>query len=152
MKDKLDIYTHHYFPYYFIILGIVLIPLIIIPVYPWLSAIFFILSFLFITTHYRLIIDLRQKKYKEALWIFGIKTGREIILPHIEDIYINKTTRDEEYGLVARMHTHKTVFMGFVKLSNGETLFCGENQKEHKLMKKIKMIADVLQTNIRINY
>ena len=152
MRNRLDIYTHHYFPYYFIILGIVLIPLIVIPVYALLSVGFFILSFLFISTHYRLRIDPEQGTYNEYLWIFGFKKGKVQSIPVIDYLYINKTTRDEEYGLVARLSTHKTVYMGYIKLTNGQSLFCGESRKEERLMSKVKKIAVFLNAEIRKNY
>lgn len=152
MKNKLDIFTHHYFPYYFIILGIVFIPLIVIPVNSLLSVGFFALSFLFITTHYRLRINPGQGTYKEYLWIFGFKKGNVQSIPAIDYIYVNKTIRDEEYGLVARLSTHKTVYMGFIKLAHGESLFCGESRNEEKLMRKVNKIAAFLNAEIRKNY
>jgi len=105
-----------------------------------------------ITTHYRLRIDLKQQTYKEYVWIFGLRKGKELPLPGIEYLYVNRVMRDEEYGLVARLSTHKTVYMGFIKLSNGEALFCGESRKEEKLLKNAQRLADVLHTEIRKNY
>ena len=152
MKKQLDIYTHHYFPFYFIILGFALLPLVVIPVYPLLSVGFFALSFLFITTHFRVNFDREQRKFKEYIWIFGFKNGKEQSLPQVEHIYINRSSRKEEYGLVARLQANKTVYMGFIKLSNGETLFCGESRKEDNLMRKLEKIAAFLDLEIKKNY
>lgn len=152
MKTRIDIFTHHYFPYYMIILGIVLTPLIVIPVYPLLSVGAGVLSILLLSTHFRLSIDLHRKTYRVYLWILGFKNGREENYQSMEYLYINKLHREDEYGLVARMSYSKVIYAAYVKLADGATLFIGESTKEHKLLTKAEMLSKKLGIEMRKNY
>lgn len=152
MKSKVDIFTHHYFPYYMIILGIVLVPVIFIPVYPLLSVGVAVLSVLFISTHYRVRIDMDKMSYLEYLWIAGFKSGKVVKYEVLKYLYINKLNRDEEYGLVGRMSYSKDVYAGFLKLENGTTLYIGESSNEKKMLKKVKELAKRLEIEMRKNY
>ena len=152
MNTKIDIRTHHYFPYYMIILGIVLSPLIVIPVYPILSVGVAAFSFMLVSTHYRLRIDPEQKTYRVYLWIFGIKSGKWEKLEHLKYLYINRLNREEEYGLVSRMSFSKEVYAAYIKLDDGSTLYIGERSKEKKMLIKAEKISSNLGIETRKNY
>lgn len=152
MKSKVDIFTHHYFPYYMIILGIVVSPVIFIPVYPLLSVVVAVLSFLFVSTHYRISIDQTQKIYLEYLWILGLKNGKEKNYQSLEYIYINKINRESEYGLVGRMSYSNEVYAGFLKLDHGKTIYIGESRNEGKMLKKAERLSSRLGIEVRKNY
>ena len=154
MKDSIDIRTQPYFPYHMVILGIVflLMAVFVSLMEPLISVILFILGILFITTHYRLRIDLQKKKYRDYLWLFGFKIGRSEVLQRIEYIYLNKLRRETEYGFVARLTSSNIYYQGYIKISNDEPLFIGESKKEDKILEKSKKLSVALDVELVKNY
>ncbi len=154
MKNRLDISTHHYFPIQFTALGIGLIVMAFFAfeMYPFLSIGFIILGLLLATTHYRLLLDAKHKKYKEYLWILGFKKGSHFSYEQIHYVYLNRLRFNDEYGPFAvRFNASGKIFQGFIKLSNNESLFIGESIKKDNLLKKIRKISQAISVEIRDN-
>ena len=151
MENRIDIMTDHLFPFHFIALGAALMALVVI-VNPLLSVGLFIIGLLFTSTHYRLMLDTKTKKYKEYLFILGYKRGKEQPFQDIEYIFINKNRSESEYGFANRMYVSGSLYMGYIKLSNGEKLFIGEHKRENKLLKKASKISKVINAEILKNY
>lgn len=152
MKTRLDLATHHYFPFHFIVLGVIFMAQIIIPIYYILSISLGILGLLIVTTHYRLVIDTQNRTYREYLWILGMKMGKFEAYQDVEYVYINRTRQNVEYGFVARVHADRPIYMGYIKFSGQDSVFIGESRKEEKTQSKVEKIAEFLSVEIIKNY
>jgi hypothetical protein len=152
MKNILDISTQHYFPFYIVLLGFACIPVILIPVYWLLSLGLIVVAALIFTTHYRLRIDRTVNTYREYLWILGFRKGQELPLPGVEYVYINRIVRESEYGLVARLRTRKTLVQGYMKLSNGVSVYIGEGTNEERMMRRATKVSAYFGVRIKKNY
>jgi len=116
------------------------------------AAILFVFGIIFITTNYRLTIDVKDKWYKEHLWLLGFKIGKAKPYQKIEHIYFNKLRRETEYGFVARLTSRKVIYQGYLKVADDEPIFIGESTKEEPLLKKGEKLAKNLGVEIRKNY
>ena len=142
MTEIISFKTHYYFPFHFRALGVLIIPVIVVPIFPMLSIGLFFLSFLLITSHYRLEINPELKTYKEILWIFGFKQGQTIPYDSLEYIFINTNKRNIDFGYAVRFSSSKKVFAAYLKLKNGTKLYLGENISETKLTSRMASLAD----------
>jgi hypothetical protein len=154
MKNRIDILTQHYFPYHFIVLGVVFILMgVLVSISnPLVAFGFLFFGAIFISTHSRLVIDEKRLYFNEYLWILGYKKGAQIPFEEIKYIFINRLGTKSEYGFVARLSAREILYKGFIKLSNGESIFLGESTTEEKLLKKIKKIAIALDLEVKKNY
>lgn len=152
MKDRIDIPTHHYFPFFLIALGVIILPIAAVPIYPALSIAVLVLSFLLTSTHYRLRIELKKKTYREYLWLAGFKRGEVKSFEAFEEIFISPVDRSFEYGMVARGRAPKKVYSAYLNLKGGEGIFLFERRSETKVLKKAEKLAARLQVPIRKNY
>lgn len=153
MTNRFDVFTHHYFPFHFIALGVgmIITSIVSVPFNFALAIILFIAGFVFTTSHHRLRIDLEHNSIKEYLWILGLKNGEELSILDVELIYINKVKVSTAYGFVARVNVDQMIFKGFIKMTSEETVFLGESKNEEKLLSKMRLIAEILNLEIRKN-
>ncbi|MDF9796973.1 hypothetical protein OKW21_002236 [Catalinimonas alkaloidigena] len=154
MKNKIDIYTHHYFPFHMIVLGLafLLMSVIISMMYPVVAIVLFMLGILLVSTHYRLSVDTENKKYREYLWITGFKKGEKLPYKQIIDIHIKHITQSIEYGFVSRVRGRKKVYSAAIEIDGNQSLFVGEHRSEKKLLSKVNKIAEAVQTEVYKSY
>ncbi len=154
MKNKLDIIVQHTFPFHFIALGagLIIVAVLIMLNNPWLAGPLFILGILLTSTHYRLALNMREKKYKEYYWILGFKKGEKLPYEQLEFIYINEVQMASGYGYVTRINISSNYYKGYIKLLNEEPIFIGESKHEKKIMQKAQRLADTLNLEIVRNY
>ena len=154
MKGKIDIVVQHYFPFHFIALGagLLVVAVFVVIESPILSFVLFIAGLLFTTTHYRLKIDMKNKIYKDYLWIFGFKKGPEVRYGHIELLYINELDVASGYGVVTRVNIVDVVYKGYIRLDDNTAIFFGESKNEDKLLHKANNLASTLGMKVEKNY
>ena len=148
MNEKINLKTHNYFPFHFRALGVLLVPVVIVPIFPLLSLGLGLLSFLLLTSHYRLEIDSELRTYKEYLWIFGFKQGEVIPYQTAESIFINVNSRNVDFGFAVRYSSSKKVYAAYLKLDREVKLYLGENASKTKLQKQITGLAEKLSVEI----
>ncbi len=148
----IDVFVEFLFPFHFRLLGVALTVGVIIPVFPWISAALFVLSFLLITTHYRIKIDLQNQTLKEYTWIFFMRKGKTIELQKPQYVYINTSEKSMNYGRVAQLTSRKINFTAYLKLEDNKSIYLGESTKEKRLFKKAQKIATILSIPLNKNY
>lgn len=146
MADKIDIYTEHYFPFHFIVLGIAML---IASFALWhehtLAAICLIpVSILLHTTHYRCSIDPKNKRYREYLWILGMKKGVEQPLEKLQYVYVNKIKYSIAYGFVQRIHASKYLYKIFAVTADNRSLCLGSSTRKQRSIKRAQQLAGYL--------
>jgi hypothetical protein len=153
-SNKVNIKTHHYFPFQFIILGVGLIitGMISMGLQPLPGVGLMILGLIFTTTHYRLQIDTGLKKYKEYLWLLGYQRGETLAYHQMDHIYINKVDMSSGYGFVTRINVTDTMYKAFLQFSDADPIFLGESKKEQGILTKANEISTTLGLTVRKNY
>jgi len=148
----IDVFVEFLFPFHFRLMGVALIVGAIIPMFPWVSAALFLLSFLLISTHYRIKIDLQSQTLKEYTWIFFMRKGKSIKLHKPQYVYINTNEKLMNYGRVAQLTSRNINFTAYLKLENNKTIYLGESTKEKRLLNKAQKIATILSIPLNKNY
>ena len=82
----------------------------------------------------------------------GFKKGEDVSFQKIEFLYLNKVNVKSGYGYVSRIHISDTIYKGFIKLSDAESVLIGESKNEEKLMKKVERISKEINFEFRKNY
>ncbi|MEN8248420.1 MAG: hypothetical protein ABFS32_05775 [Bacteroidota bacterium] len=101
------------------------------------------------TTHQRLDINLNTKQYQSYYWILGLKFQNEKFeYQEINSIMCVQGKYNQEYGFYPRMKIKGTMFRGYIKLTDQESLFVGQNKKKEALMKKLEKLGQ--QMNITV--
>lgn len=148
---KIDFKTSNYFARYvyytgyaFIALGLAVLNINLIA-----TVILSIVGLIFITTHYRLSIDLSAKAYHDYIWILGLKIGEGGKFNTIEYLFIKKSNVSQAMNLrVASSSIQKDVYDGYLKFSEQEKLHLLTLDNKDELMKKLKEIADRLKVGV----
>lgn len=148
----MNIFTQFYLPFHFRVLAVALIilsPLIGIE-HPIVGTAFFILGLVGATVHYRL--KVTPKKIHEYVWLLGLRFGKPIINPKVEDIYINRLKVGSGYGFVRRINIEHYSYKAFFKMINGETVDLIERKKELKVLRQAQKAAKILKKSVIENF
>jgi len=153
--SKLDIYTSHFFPFHFIALGVGLFLFGIITFFmnTVVAIILILTGFLFTSTHYRVKIDLKQKRFKEYLWIMGFQQGQSMPYERMDSLYVNDVKYGRAYGFVTRINASGRIYKAYLNFTDhDEPVFIGEHKKLEKLKRKLDRIAKVIDLPVIENY
>ena len=88
----------------------------------------------------------------EFVWILGMKSGKPIMNPDVEAIYINRLNVSSGYGYVSRINIQDQYYKAFFKLRNGETLDLIEKKSQSKVLKTASEAAQILGVDVYENY
>ncbi len=148
---KVDFKTSPYFSGIFIFLGIflLLIGLAALFIDVMDASILLFVSFMILTTHYRLSIDLDTKTFHDYTWFLGFKNGEKGKFESIEYLFLKKNRVSQKMQLKAANTTvRKEVYDGYIKFSETEKihLFTKDNKKD--ILAKLRELSTML--NVRI--
>ena len=109
-----------------------------------------ILGLLMIWNRHGLEIDLSQKTYKQYVWIFGYKSGKEVRFKRIDKIFINQVSEGQTAtswgGQI--IDYSKEVHKAFLKFDNGEKVHFMTHPNRDVLNQRIKSYLDPLDESI----
>lgn len=149
--NKTDFKTSNYFPGYVYYSGFVFVALGLtaLNINSIVSVILIFAGLIFITTHYRLTVDLNNKAYHDYVWFLGFRSGEKGKFSMIEYLFITKSNVSQTMQLRGAPSTiHKEVYDGFLKFSEHEKLHLVTLDNKESLIKKLKSISAQLKTNI----
>ncbi len=149
--NVVDFRTSRYFPGSIILLGVLLpLPGIFIASINILAALpFLFVSFIILTTHYRLKIDPGNKVYTHYVWLLGLKRGERDAYENIEYLFIKKVkVQQSMHSRVSSTTVHSEVYEGFIRFSEKDKLHLITSSNKAILVKKLKIIADQLSLQI----
>jgi hypothetical protein len=152
MMKTLDVFVEFLFPFHFRLIGVAFLIGGIIPIFPVLSVVLFILSFLLISTHYRIKIDLQNHTLKEYTWIFFIRKGKTVKLETPQYVYINANKKSMNYGRVAQLTSSNMSFSAYLKIKENNAVYLGESTNEKRLLTKAQKFATFLSIPLNKNY
>lgn len=114
------------------------------------SIILIIISALVLTAFNGLEINNIDKKYIRYTWLLSWKYGEFKKFDSIENIFINSGTSSQTYYSMSNkaLNMGKNIFNGWVKFSNGKTVFLFDHKNKSALEERLKPIAKKLQTTI----
>jgi hypothetical protein len=151
-KDKIDFRTSAYFPSGLIFAGVVILFIgfvVALVVKPLVGIIIALAGVAMTTTHYRLEIDFKNKRYKDYVWFFGFKNGEQEQFEKIEYLFIKQTRLSHNLNsLVSTRTIAKDAFNGYLKLSNGEPIHLLTRSNKPALVKRVNEIAQALQVDV----
>lgn len=150
-STKVRLKTRNYFPPQFHILSYILIffgiGLLVVEWY--IGLILMILSFLVLTTHYGVEVDINKKLISEYLNILGFSKSDKTPFSAIEYIYINANTYSQEYGFVPRYYESGTMYTAYLKTADGIKIFLSDHKILRKLNRRIMPFANQLNIEVK---
>ncbi|MDH5599578.1 MAG: hypothetical protein OEY34_10665 [Cyclobacteriaceae bacterium] len=150
--EKIDFKTSGYFPGGVIFTGIVLLPA---GLYSLLfnsiaGTVFILISLVILTTHYRLQVDLKNKKYHDYLWILGFKSGEKGHFDSIESIYITKSRVTQKLNHRSLSNVvQKQVYNGYIKFSGNEPVHIITKDSKAKVEEKVRELAEGIKMGVK---
>jgi len=141
------------FPLHFIVLGGILLVYSIFDLIAGqsyiLDTILVILGVLLITSHQRVVIDLKNKKYSEFYWVLGLKMSNyEQSYQQITSLVCATGKYSQQYGKYNRRFISGTMYSGYIELKDQENIFIGQHKSKASLMKKLAKIGSQLNITI----
>lgn len=140
-------------PLHFVLLGAVLV---IFALFDWfasqsyiLDIILFVLGVLLVTSHQRLTVDLKNKKYSEFYWVLGLKVNNfENSYQEINSVFCESGKYSQEYGKYNRRFISGTIYNGYIELKDQENLYIGNNKRRPSLLNKLEKIGGQLKVSV----
>jgi len=134
-----------------IFFGILLLPIgfLLILLNVFFGLFVLLIGILAITTHYRVAIDVKNKLYRDYLWILGARTGSWEHFETIEYLFIK--TNNVKQTMNARTISstiQKQVFDAYLKFSERQKIHLATCNTKQQLLDKIRPIAKSLDTQI----
>lgn len=148
--NVLNFRTSLYFSGSIIFLGVLLlIPSFITRISLIATVPFLFVSLIIFTTHYRLEIDLQRRVYRHYVWLLGMKRGNPESFEKIDYVFIKRNKVSQSmHSRVASSTVHSEVFEGFLRFSEKDKIHLITARKKESLVKKLKIIASQLNTQI----
>jgi hypothetical protein len=151
-RNLVDFKTKNHIPLSLILLGIGLVigGLFIIIHEPFPGIGLIVMGVVLSTMQNRLALNLKEKSYREYVWILGIKLGGKIKFEEIQYFYITKSKVSQVYGQTYKNHyVTVTRFNGYLKFSDDEKIAVGNSASKDSLLKKIKKVNEDLGLEIK---
>lgn len=148
----MDFRIKNYLPLFFTVLGLGLIVIGILNVLDRfvLASGSFIMASVFITTQYRLEINLKEKYYREYVWLLGLKFGDRVKYETMQYFYITKSKKSLIYGQTYKNHyVTGQHFNGYLKFSEDNKILIGDNSSKDWVLKRIKKFNAKLGLEIK---
>jgi hypothetical protein len=154
MKNTIDFKTSNYFTGMPYVLGFILAPIGFILLFSpqvIVAAILLVAGITILSTHYRLSIDHTNKRYTEYVFLLGMKTGVERkSFSSIEYLFIKKVRVSQTLNSRASSRTiQKEQYNGFLKFSELDKVHLMTYESKSVLLKKLRVIADLLGLKIQ---
>jgi len=149
--NKTDFKTSNYFSWHIYYSGFLFIAfgLSVLTIRPIIGLILCFAGLIFITTHYRLTVDLSNKAYHDYVWFLGFRSGEKGTFNAIEYLFIKKSNVSQTMNLrVASSTIQKEVYDGYLKFSGQEKLHLLTKDSKEDLIKKMKSISGSLKTSL----
>ncbi len=144
-----------YFPLQFQYLGYLLAILGIVlsfagPVWGGLLLLFVagaIIS-LFISTQYKIEIDIKNKTSRDYLWFMGYKIGKKQSYDDIEKVYMTsaRVTQTLNQRSITQ-HLDRTEYSGFLRFSDDNKVHLGSSVNENKMRRRLQKLATSLNVD-----
>lgn len=104
---------------------------------------------LIFTTHYRLMIDLDRRVYRDYVWIMGIKHGKMASFEKIEYLFMKKSrTVQNMYARVYTTSLQKDVYDAYLRFSETEKLHLVTRESKRLLVKQVESLAAQLGVQV----
>ena len=140
-------------PLHFVLLGAAMI---IFAMFDWLASqsyifdvVLLILGVLLLTSHQRLVIDIKGKKYFEFYWVVGLKmSNSENSFQEITSVFCESGKYSQEYGKYNRRFISGTMFNGYIELKDQENLYIGQNKSKQSLLNRLEKIGAQLNVPV----
>ena len=148
---KVDFRTSPYFSGVFIFIGILLALIgaagLFINVMD--ATILLFVSFMILTTHYRLSINLDTKTFHDYVWFLGFKNGEKGKFERIEYLFVKTNRVSQKMQLKAANSTiRKEVYDGYLKFSETEKIHLLTKDNKQDVVKKLREISAILNVKI----
>ncbi len=157
IQHKYNIRTGALFPWYFRVIGVILIftSIIIFIENPALSLFLFILGTFIVISFSGFQIDFKNNTYLAYYsWFHLFKSGKQKNYDGVEKLYINANNVSRKYYTAHTMQSSsfKNVeYDAYIKFDNGEKEYLCSNKKLDKLKHKISPLAEALNIIITDN-
>ena len=117
--------------------------------HPLAGSILFLISFILISTHYRLAIDFNAKVYHDYIWILGIKNGDKTKFEYVEYLFITKSKVSQSMNSLLSSSTFKkAVYNGYLKFSGDDKVHLMTKDDKEKLVAKLRPMSGELGVRI----
>ncbi len=117
----------------------------------WIAPLLGIIGAFIFYSHYRLLIDLKNKTYTVVTKMPGINAGKPEEFSHITKIYINQVKETTTYTTRSALRYDSTqqLYKAFMKLDNGEKVHMDTDKSQEDLEARvdqyIKALGDIYQ-------
>jgi hypothetical protein len=117
----------------------------------WLSLIFLLVGAVIFTTHSGTSLDAEKKMYREYNAFLFMKMGEWKKYDNVEKIFINASKESQQ---VHPAHTNDsatftyTSYDAYLKFSTGQKIYLASKKDKVALMKMLKGVAEVLETEL----
>ena len=150
MKIKIKVES---LPLHFVLLGAAMV---IFAMFDWLASqsyifdvILFILGVLLLTSHQRLVVDMKSKKYFEFYWVLGLKmSNSENSFQEITSVFCDSGKYSQEYGKYNRWFISGTIYNGYIELKDQDNLYIGQNKNKQSLLNRLEKIGTQLNVAV----
>jgi len=158
--NEIQINLGPYFTFNFKIFGFILIIFsVLVPMYAEVGAIIYLISPLMIavglgliTARRKAILNLDAKYFFDYVTMLGIKNGNRTTFDTIDLIFINKIHTSSNFQTRGRsLQIEGVIFKAFMLFSNGEKARLDEDKNKDKLMERILIYNQTINSQIRDN-
>ncbi len=149
-SGKVDFHTSPYFPGSLRFLAVLLILLLLVPMIHWLPKLVFIaFGLVMLTSHYRLCLDLRQKRYSHYVWVLGLRLGDWYHFDHIEYLFIKQNRMRQNMNSFTTSRTiHMDVYDGYLRISEKDKIHLMTSGRKEPVKKKLMALGRLLQVDV----
>ncbi len=151
IMNKTDFKTSNYFSWHVYYSGFLFIAfgLASLTIHPIIGLILCFSGLIFVTTHYRLAVDLGNKAYHDYIWFLGFRRGEKGKFKAIEYLFIKRSSVNQTMHLrVASSTIRKEVFDGYLKFSEQDKIHLLTMDSKERLIKKLKHISTLLKVSV----
>ena len=115
----------------------------------WLLGATALLIIICLTTQYRVDVNLKDKWFKEYVWILGMKNGDLVKFSKLDYLFINKGKVSQTVGSRVQTTTvTRDEYRGFIKFDGDEKIHILSYANHDKLLKAMRAAAESLQARL----
>ena len=150
MNAIIDIHKTVSFPVALRLLGVLMIPLPVLPALnPWVAMPFAVMGMALATAHTGVRIDRQNKTCQEYTWLLGIRLGETTSFDRIEYLFLKSNhVRQNMSSRVASNTFHFQVFDGFIRFSETEKVHLFRSRDKAAVMKSLTDAARKVNVDI----
>jgi hypothetical protein len=129
--------------------SLIFIGLVVLLNSPWLGIVIWLVAIIGLTSYYGVEVDTEKKKYREFVFLCGLRIGSEKSYTTIDYIFIKPNRQSQTMHLRAvSSKVTSDVFDSYIKFSDDEKIHLMRMNSKTQLIKKVVVFATMLNVEV----